>query len=366
MKKGISCFHGSDLEVIEKKYNISKENIINYSGNVNPLGISPKLKDELRENIDLIASYPDRQYTSLRKTISQYTHAPFENILVGNGTTELISLSIHVIKPKKVLIVGPTYSEYEKEIYLGGGDTYYYRLKEEMNFQIDIEDLNQHLTNDMDLLILCNPNNPTSSVVKHGELRRVLDHCKEQGIYVLIDETYAEFTPDIHQVTAIPFTDYYTNLIILRGVSKFFSAPGLRLGYCVCGNENILRKINEKKNPWTINALASLAGEIMLKDEDYIQRTRQIINNEREKIYNTLLTWREVKVYQPYANFILVKLLDTPTTSSHIFENLIKKGLMIRDASSFPFLDTRFIRFCFLNPEDNDRLLKELALLLRS
>lgn len=362
--KNTFCFHGSDLEVIEQIYQIPKNQITNFSGNVNPLGISPKLRDELRDNIDLIASYPDRQYTSLRRVIGEYTDSAFENILVGNGTTELISLSIQAIHPKKVLIIGPTYSEYEKEVDLGGGTSFYYPLKENQNFEVDIDDLKGQLTTDMDLLILCNPNNPTSSVIKQNKLRQILDHCKKQGIYVLIDETYVEFVPHINEVTAIPYAEYYSNLLILRGVSKFFSAPGLRLGYCICGNENIKRKMNEKKNPWTINALASLAGEIMLQDKSYIKETRQLINEQREHIYKTCSSWEGIKVYKPYANFILLRLKHGGLDSTEVFEALIRKGLMIRDASSFPFLDKGFIRFCFLGPEDNTRLLGELDTIL--
>lgn len=364
MSKGISCFHGSDLEIIEEKFNISKDKIVNFSANVNPLGISPKLKKELQDNIDLIATYPDRQYSSLRQCISTYTKAPKENILVGNGTTELISLITNILSPKKVLIVGPTYSEYEKEVFLNGGETFYYRLKEELDFEIEVDDLNNQLTNDFELLIICNPNNPTSSLIQSDKMRKILDHCKEKGIYVLIDETYVEFVEDIQSVTAIPFTDFYSNLIIVRGVSKFFSAPGLRLGYCICGNENIGAKINEKKNPWTINALASLAGEIMLSDTSYITKTKELINTERNRLYREMTSWKNIKVYKPYANFLLIKLLKNTITSQFIFESLIKKGLMIRDASSFPFLDNRFIRFCFLTPENNSRLLNELKLLI--
>lgn len=362
--KNATSFHGSDLEVIETQFNIPKEEIVNFSGNVNPLGISPDLRHKLRDNIDLIASYPDRQYTSLRNTISDYVDSAFENILVGNGTTELISLSIQAINPKRALIVGPTYSEYEKEVDLNGGTSFYYPLKEANDFEIDIDQLKKELTADMDMLILCNPNNPTSSVIQRGQLRQILDYCKKQGIYVLIDETYVEFVPHLEHVTAVPFAEYYSNLIILRGVSKFYSAPGLRLGYCICGNENIKRRINAKKNPWTINALAALAGEVMLQDEKYIKKTRQLIEEEREYVYNTCKAWPDVKVYTPYANFILLRLDENSPSSKDIFESLIQKRLLIRDASSFPFLNQRYIRFCFLQREDNSTLLAALDQLL--
>ena len=124
-------FHGSDLEAIEKCYHIKKEDIISFSANVNPLGISYQLRSTLADNLDAITTYPDREYTALRTCIATYAGTQPENVIVGNGSTELISLFIQTKHPKKALVLGPTYSEYEREIALGGGTTLYYPLKEE-------------------------------------------------------------------------------------------------------------------------------------------------------------------------------------------------------------------------------------------
>lgn len=353
-------FHGSDLETIEKVYNIKKENIISFAANVNPLGISPKLKKTLAERIDAIMSYPDRQYTSLRKQIAAYINADIEDIIVGNGSTELISLFIQIMKPNKALIVGPTYSEYEREISLGGGCSYYYRLEEEKDFRIDIQGLDRELSSDMDLLVICNPNNPTSSAITRAEMRKILDICKKKGIFVMIDETYVEFAEDILNITSIPLTRFYNNIIILRGISKFFAAPGLRLGYAVCGNNDLLKEMTKRQNPWTINTLAAIAGEIMFSDEEYINHTRKLISAERTRVCNMLKTCMIIKSYTPTANFVLLKILKDNITSQDLFEAAIKKGFMIRDCSTFPFLDNKFIRFCFMMPEQNDALLKTL------
>jgi len=353
-------FHGSDLEIIEKFYNIKKEHIVSFAANVNPLGISPKLKKTLSERIDAIMNYPDRQYTSLRKYIAEYVNADMEDIIVGNGSTELVSIFIQIMKPKKALIVGPTYSEYEREISLGGGCSFYYRLEEENDFRINIEALENQLTSDMDLLVICNPNNPTSSAITSAGMRKILDICKSKGINVMVDETYVEFTEDIGCITSVPLTRFYNNIIILRGVSKFFAAPGLRLGYAICGNSDLLKEVNKRKNPWTINTLAAIAGEIMFTDEEYINKTRQLISAERKRVCNILKTCSGIKFYEPAANFILIKILKSNITSSDLFEAAIKKGFIIRDCSTFPFLDNKFIRFCFMMPEQNDALLNTL------
>lgn len=358
-------FHGSDLELIEKIYGIKKEDIISFSANVNPLGISPKLKLTLSEHIDAITSYPDRDYTQLRKHIAEYVHADFENIIVGNGSTELISIFIQIKHPKKALIVGPTYSEYEREITLGGGTTRYYRLEEENNFKLDIHKLEEDLTTDTDLLVICNPNNPTSTAIPRNEMRKILDICKQKGIFVMVDETYVEFAENVQEITSAPLTIYYNNIIILRGISKFFAAPGLRLGYALCGNTDLLKEINQRKNPWTINSLAAIAGEIMFSDEEYIRATRNLIARERARICEILSSCKHVQYYEPTANFILVKILKEDVTAMDLFEAAIRKGLMIRDCSTFPFLNNKFIRFCFMEPSQNDALLNVILEVLK-
>lgn len=360
MIKHTDHFHGSDLETIEKVYGILKEDIISFSANVNPLGISPKLKTTLAGRIDAIMSYPDREYTSLRRQIAEYVHTELDNVIVGNGSTELISLFIQIKHPKKALIIGPTYSEYEREISLGGGQTRYYRLEEENNFALDLAKLETELTSDVDLLVLCNPNNPTSSAVTRSEMRKILDICKQKGIFVMVDETYVEFAEDMIKITSAPLTGYYNNIIILRGISKFFAAPGLRLGYAICGNVDLLKEMNQRKNPWTINSLAAIAGEIMFTDEEYIKKTRSLIASERERICKLLSNCKQVKYFEPTANFILVKILREDITSMDLFEAAIRHGLMIRDCSTFPFLNNKFIRFCFMTPEANDALLNIL------
>ncbi len=354
-------FHGSDLEKIEAAYGIKKEDITSFSANVNPLGISYRLREELSFHIDAITTYPDREYTSLRKCIAEYVHTDYRNILTGNGSTELISLVIQILKPSKALIAGPTYSEYEHEIALYNGRSHYFRLQEYDDFNLNFDALAKSLTSKTDLFVICNPNNPTSSQIDRPVMRKILDICKEKGIFVMVDETYVEFSDDYENITSIPLTEYYNNIIILRGISKFFAAPGLRLGYAVCGNHQLLKEIDSRKNPWTINSLAAIAGEIMFNDTEYIQKTKELVSSERKRICRILEKIPEIKYYRPNANFILLQILKDNITSGDLFEEAIKKGLMIRDCSTFPFLDNKFIRFCFMKPEENNALLKVIT-----
>lgn len=351
-------FHGSDLEKIEEIYHIKKENIISFSANVNPLGLSPKLCESLKDHLDVITAYPDREYTKLRKTIGAYCHTDFENIIVGNGSTELISAVIGQKGFKNACLISPTYSEYEREITLAGGTCFYYRLKAENDFRLYTEELFSILTEkEINLLVLCNPNNPTSTALKSDTLFMILDFCKKNDIFVMIDETYIEFTREYDSTTAVPYLCRFDNFIILRGISKFFAAPGLRLGYGLTGNKTLIEKINETKNPWTINSLAEYAGRILFTDEAYIRQTKELIFSERKRVCDILRSIPGLKIYEPAANFVLVKIEKESKDADLLFDTAIRRSLMIRNCATFQGLDNHFFRFCFMNPSDNDKLL---------
>lgn len=359
-----SEFHGSDLEKIEEYYGIPKESIICFGANVNPLGLSEKVKEELKEHLDLISSYPDREYKSLRQAIGDYLKVSPKHVLVGNGSTELISLLIEQRCPKKTLILGPTYSEYARELSFSGSIQEYYHLKEDSGFHLDIPDFINKLEEGFDLLIICNPNNPTSSVIQTDEMFQILRACQDKDTFVMIDETYVEFVPDIEKVTAMSFLEEFEHFMVLRGVSKFFAAPGLRLGYGVTSCQAFLERVKEHQIPWSLNSIGAFAGERMLKDQEYIERTRSLIFHERARMLKELKKIPAIRVFDAYANFILIQLKKDGLTAFDVFEACIKQGLMVRDCSSFQCLKGEYVRFCVMLPEANTRLLKALKEIL--
>ena len=180
-------------------------------------------------------------------------------------------------------------------------------------------------------------------------------------IQMTIDETYAEFADDLAGITAIPLCEKYDNLIVLRGTSKFFACPGIRLGYAICGNAELREAMRSSQNPWSLNSLADLAGQSMMTDTEYQKKTWELIDSERRRMTAVLRAWESVKVYPARANFIFMRILREDVTAGDLFVHCIKKGLMIRDCSTFPFLGDRYVRFCVMLPADNDRLLDAMA-----
>ncbi len=357
-------FHGSDLEKIEEYYGIPKESIICFGANVNPLGLSEKVKEEIKEHLDIISSYPDREYKSLRHTIGSYCHVSPDHVLVGNGSTELISLLIEQRSPKKALILGPTYSEYARELSFSNSTQEYYHLRPDNGFRLDIPDFIKKLQEGFDLLIICNPNNPTSSAITVDDMSRILKACQDTSTFVMIDETYVEFAPDIEEVTAMSLIEEYDNFMVLRGVSKFFAAPGLRLGYGVTSNQAFLERVKIHQIPWSLNSIGAFAGERMLKDSEYIEKTRGLILGERTRMLEALKKIPNLKVFDAAANFILIQIQKDGVTASDLFDTCIRQGLMIRDCSSFQCLEGEYVRFCMMMPEDNTRLLNTLKEIL--
>lgn len=357
MNQTNQAFHGSDLEKIEDIYGIPKEKIISFSANVNPLGFSPKAAETLKNNLSVISRYPDREYTDLKRAISAYTKASPDRIILGNGVTELLTLFIDLIKPQQAVIAGPTYSEYEKDLKRRGCKTGYIMAKEEEDFVLTPGRIMDETPDGTDLVILCNPNNPTSGAVLKKDLAAVLANFQKRNIRLMVDETYVEFSAASDEISATELTNSYDNLIVLRGTSKFFATPGLRLGYALTGSRELSDKASETQDPWNINSAADLVGTVMFTDADYIRSVRYTMEQEKEYVLQSLASIPGIRTYPVNANFVLVRLPDGAPTSKELFDLLIRQGMMVRNCATFPTLGDRFIRICFMNREDNRRLI---------
>ncbi len=355
--------HGGDLDEISRLYNIPKENLVNLAGNVNPLGMPESVIKVIQENASMGSVYPDISYKNLISAISEYTSVKQENLMVGNGSTELISHVIKGVAPKKALVVSPAYSEYVKELNNLNCEIELFPLLEEDGFFVNLEKLKLALKDDVSMLIFCNPNNPTGTYLTIKEVSNLLDHCKEKNIYVMIDETYVEFSSLDKEVSSMPLVSSYTNLFVIRGTSKFFACPGIRLGYMATSNKEIKEKILIEKDPWSVNIYAAIAGEVMFLDKAFVLETRKLINEEKSRLESELKKIKGIKLFESQANFFLLKLNES-ITSEEVFKYMLKHNLLIRDCGNFPFLNNSYIRFCIQKKEINTSFLTHLKNLL--
>lgn len=348
--------HGGNIYEVASALGLAMEEILDFSANINPLGIPESLKAAIVDNIHIIERYPDPEYGGLVKAIADYHGVDQQWIAVGNGATELIFALAASLNSKNSLILAPTFSEYERALLKAKSEVHYYYLKEENDFQVD-EGFKKMLNSEIDLLILCNPNNPTGQFLKRQQMMEILRQCREHGIRLVVDEAFIDFVAGGEMETMITAMHEYKHLYVVRALTKFFAIPGLRLGYAVASNENILRRMHDNREPWTINSLAALAGEIILKDEDYIQATKNWIEQERNNLFKALNDIEGIKVYKPEANYIF---FSSSKNDRCLKEALLEKKILIRSCSNYKNLTDRFYRVAIKDSASNEKLVQAL------
>ena len=351
--------HGGNIYKASEIYGFEKDAFLDYSANINPLGIPEALKKIIFADLDNISKYPDPYCTSLRSDISEYLKISEDNIIIGNGASEVIFLLFDVLKPKRVVIPAPSFSEYAKAVKSCGAEIKYFQIKEADGFRLNVDELLESIEEEDDCVILCNPNNPTSKLVPKPDLLRLLKESGQKGLNVIIDEAFIELTEAGSSNSMLEFIKEYPNLFIIRAFTKLFAIPGLRLGYGI-GNYELVREMWEKKTPWSVNSLASSVGEFLKTSEDYLNRTSEWLIREKEWFYNELKKIIGLKVFKPETNFVLIKITDNHITSEFLREALARKGVLIRNAANFMFLDNKFFRVAVKDRERNMKFLKLL------
>ena len=349
--------HGANVDNMAKKFGKNENDIIDFSSNVNPHIISDLGKYVL-EGLEKSRSYPDINYTNLRNNISDYIKVDSELIIPGNGATEIIYLLMKSIK-RRLAILNPTFSEYGRGAKLNNLEIIDFHLKEENNFSIDLDEIQKNMDK-FDSLFVCNPNNPNGKV---KDLNELLDLMIENDKLLIVDETFMEFVGEEEKYSLINKIEQTPNLFILKAVTKFFGMPGLRLGYGVTSNKQIINNIYEYKEPWTINSFAENLSNYLFKDKEYIKSSKDYYINERKFMLEELRKISRLKVYDTDTNFVLIKLDDDEANSLKL-ELFEKYNILIRDASNFIGLDKSYIRVAIKSHNDNKVLIESLRKIL--
>ena len=365
-------FHGGNIYKIFREKNIKE--ILDYSSNINPYGVPESLKQKIAENIGILEKYPDPDYVELREKLAELNKVDISNITVGNGATESIFLFMKVLKPENVLIVSPTFGEYERAVRAWDSsenreiEIEYFELEEKDEFRLNIGKLKKELEKKYDLAIICNPNNPTGKFLKMAETEEILRECNKYDTKLFIDEAFIEFLEDGLKESIVNSRENKKNLFVTRAFTKFFAIPGLRLGYGIYFDKSLGKKITEKKEPWSVNNIAEMAGITVLDDTEYIERTLSWITEEKKYMYEKLDEISGIKPYKTEVNFICVKIKDELISKGlnvkKLREKMMEEGILIRDASNFKFLDERFFRLAIKDRRSNDRVIEVLKKIL--
>ena len=358
-KKRRFVSHGGDVWGFSRKYNVPLEKVLDFSAPINFLGASPKAVEAVKKFAELIKFYPDPNPTELRKEIAEYVgNVSSENIIVGNGSIEVIYMVTEFVSPNfKAIIPVPSFTEYEKAVLKFHGDPVFVKLPED--FSLNLESIKKAVTNDTRIVFVCNPHSPSGMLYDRETILELVDFCHKKDVVACIDENYMEYAGSGEKATVAAYVKKYDNLFVVKSLSKFFGAPGLRLGFGIAA-QNLICTLQDNRQPWSINSLAFLATSAALKDKDFIENTKRSIAREKAQLIRMLKEIGVLHVFPSETNFLLVKILSRRMTATGLNEEMAKKGILIRDCSTFVGLDDSYFRVTVRSSEDNLKLVNVL------
>lgn len=354
--------HGGNVTRASLKYGLPKDEIIDFSANINPLGPSKEVISAVVNSLDLISRYPDPDCGELKAALAVYLGVPEDCLLMGNGAAELIYLLVRVTGCRRALIPVPTFCEYSLSVLSQGGKVLEVAMDEEEGFRLPVEKILSCLSG-ANLLFLCNPNNPTGRVVDGKTIEFILKEALSHGVMVLVDEAFMDFVPRRELYSVMPLVGRYPNLVVLYSMTKFFGIPGLRLGAIAAPAELVVR-MKDSKDPWNVNALAQVAGVAGLRDKDYMEETNRLVREEKHFLFAGLSGIPGLKPLPGAANFILVDVSQSGLTSGELTDLLGRRGILVRDCAGFTGLAGRYLRLAVKTRPENKKLLHALKEIL--
>ncbi|GFP76924.1 pyridoxal phosphate-dependent aminotransferase [Clostridium fungisolvens] len=334
--------------------------IIDFSSNINPLGVPQCFKGALLKGIADFSVYPDREYKKLRQNIARYIgNISIENIIPGNGAVDIIYRALEAIEYKSLYISTPTFSEYKR-----AGEKVKMAVKEinlyEQEYEkIDLGGLIENIK-EQSVVLLCNPNNPTGTLIEKTEFLELLKNLQKTKSFLIIDEAFIEFAPKFKDASMVEFISQYDNLLIIRAATKFFGMPGIRLGYGITSNIGLINSIERNMEPWSVNTAAEIAASCIFDDHEYIKATLDWIGSERRYLYQKLSELNGLKVYSSSSNFLFLKLLDEKMDAYGLQEKLLEYNILIRLPKGFSGVSRYNFRIAIKDRKNNDILISSL------
>lgn len=337
--------HGGDI--------YQKEGLLDFSANINPAGIPVGIIQGAMAGIRLSNHYPDVHCKDLRKAIADKLKLPLEYILCGNGAADLIFSLVLALKPQKALLPVPSFHEYEQALKSVDCELTYFTMTKEQEFQLGEEFL-EEIKEDIDIIFLCNPNNPTGHLINHELLLKISLKCEQLGIWLIVDECFLDFINASENLTLMKQCREAKHLFILKAFTKLYAMPGLRLGYGISSNAALLNRMREVSQPWNVSVPAQLAGIAALNEDKYVAESLDIIKKERNYLIAELQK-PDYAIYGSRANYIFFQ------TVPGLYEYCLRKGILIRDCSNYQGLTEGYYRIAVKNHEENEQLIRVLG-----
>lgn len=300
------------------------EHFLDFSANLNPLGMPESIKQAVIDSVEKWGQYPDPETKQLRQKLSMAEQFPFSQIVCGNGADDLIYRMISALRPQNAMICEPCFGEYKKALQEYECQVNFYQLDPSQNFVLD-SSIVSFLHPGIDMLILCTPNNPTGVSVPHSLLEQIAEKCKDFDSYLVIDGCFLDFSNEgSHWLNAL----VCDKCILLKAFTKNYAMAGLRLGYALCGNEDIAKKIHRAGQYWSVSAPAQAAGIAALNETAYLRNANTLIWTERKFLSDELCALG-MKVIPSDSNFLLFQ------GTEGLADAMLREGILIRDCESF-------------------------------
>ena len=349
--------HGGNRIELARRLGCPPQEIIDMSSNINPLGPPPGLIEYLRDNVDAVGRFPEVDSKEISTHFADCCGIDPERVLAGNGTTQFIYALPQSMEMEKALIVGPTYADYADACQLNKVETTFFVAEESQNFQPDLEQIKGHL-DAVDSVFVCNPNNPTGSLIPSEDLEE-LGNAYPDTMFI-VDESYLSFVPGAEK-ESIRRLDL-DNLIVLISISKIFAIPGLRIGFVVSSVERI-KQLRRFLQPWSVNSLAQLASSYLMNQTGevgpFIVKTNRMIIAERNRFTAMFEGSPDITLYPSTTNYFVARLHNDLTADS-VCSQLAAQKIMVRNCSNFKGLSDRHIRISLKQPQHNQVLVEKL------
>lgn len=326
--------------------------VMDFSANINPLGTPESVILAAQESMYRAAHYPDARQEKLKKALSGYEKVPEDWLICGNGAAELIFVLVQALRPEKALVPVPTFAEYEQALRGVGCDVTYEILKKENGFQMD-ESILEQLTEDLDIVFLCNPNNPTGLLIDENLLEQIADVCEEKNIWLVVDECFLDFVEGQEKLTLKRRLKEERKLFILKAFTKRYAMAGLRLGYGISASARLLDEMEQRMQPWNVSIPAQEAGIAALGETAYVEKAQEIVRREKQYLMGGLRSMG-YRVYDSQANYIFFQ------GECDLHRKLLSERVMIRDCSNYPGLTRGYYRIAVRLHHENEQLLEAI------
>jgi threonine-phosphate decarboxylase len=326
---------------------------LDFSANVNPLGTPPEVVRAVAESAETLAAYPDPYCSGLREKLAAVHGVGASDVVCGNGAAELIFQFAAALRPKRALLPVPSFSEYESALTSVGCEIEYFPLRRDAGFAVTAAILDA-ITPETEALVLCTPNNPTGRSVDPALLERILDRCRATGTRLLLDECFLDLTEKGAEKSLIPALHEGDPCLVLRAFTKLYGMAGVRLGYAVSRDQNLLLRMCRTVQPWNVSAPAQAAGAAALDCRAFVARTLALIAEERDYLLRELRALG-IEVLPGDANFLM--LSGVPG----LYERLrTEQGILIRSCANYRGLNEGDCRIAVRTHEENEQLIAAL------